>query len=163
MAINFTPDVLVCGGGCAGIAAALASARRGVKTMLIERAGFAGGIITTVGLPFFDGIARKHDRRIVYRGIGFEFLVKMGVSKPDDQTIYSHNPVIRSVERFKILLDELISSEPALEALYHSVVAGVTAKGDRIDEVLVANKGGLQRFRPKTVIDCTGDADVAAW
>ena len=42
-------DVLVCGGGCAGIAAALSSARNGAKTLLIERAGFSGGIITTVG------------------------------------------------------------------------------------------------------------------
>src|SRR5437588_10622563 len=46
-------EVLVCGGGCAGLAAALSSARNGVKTVLIERAGFAGGIITAVGLPYF--------------------------------------------------------------------------------------------------------------
>ncbi len=163
MAIDFTPDVMVCGAGCAGVVAALAAARRGAKTVLVERAGFAGGIITTVGLPFFDGIARKVDRKIVYRGIGLEFLIKMGVCKPGDDTVYAHNPVIRSIERFKILLDEMVSSEPTLQVLFHSFVAGVTTKGDRIDEVIVANKGGLQRFRPKTVIDCTGDADVAAW
>src|SRR5687768_15485906 len=62
-------DVLVCGGGCAGLAAALASARRGAKTLLIERAGFAGGIVTTVGLPYFDGIADIKDKRVVVRGI----------------------------------------------------------------------------------------------
>src|SRR5690349_14804951 len=60
-----TTKVLVCGGGCAGLAAALASARNGAETLLIERAGFAGGIITTVGLPFFDGIAHIKDNRIV--------------------------------------------------------------------------------------------------
>ena len=48
-------DVLFCGGDCAGIAAAISSARNGAKTLLIERAGFSGGIITTVGLPYFDG------------------------------------------------------------------------------------------------------------
>lgn len=49
MAIHFSPDVLVRGAGCAGMAAALASARRGA-TAAVERAGFAGGIITIVGL-----------------------------------------------------------------------------------------------------------------
>ena len=50
-------DVLVCGGGCAGSAAALAAARAGAKVLLVEKAPFAGGIITSVGLPYFDGIA----------------------------------------------------------------------------------------------------------
>jgi len=50
-------DVLVCGGGCAGTAAALSAARKGAKTLLVEKAPFAGGIITSVGLPYFDGIA----------------------------------------------------------------------------------------------------------
>ena len=57
-------DVLVCGGGCAGIAAALAAARRGAKVLLVEKAPFAGGIITCVGLPYFDGIADIKDNRI---------------------------------------------------------------------------------------------------
>lgn len=161
MPINFTPDVIVCGAGCAGIAAALSAARNGARTVLVERAGFAGGIITTVGLPFFDGIARKHDKKIIHRGIGLELLSRMGVCRMSDQTVYAHNPVIRSTERFKILLDEMITAEPNLQVLYHSFVADVTTRGDRIDEVLVANKGGIQRFRAKTVVDCTGDADVA--
>ena len=58
-------DVLVCGAGCAGMGAALAAARNNAKTLLIERAGFAGGIITAVGLPYFDGIADKKTGRIV--------------------------------------------------------------------------------------------------
>ena len=61
-------DVLVCGGRCAGSAAALASARSGAKTLLIERAGFAGGIITAVGLPYFDGLIDKPTGRFVVGG-----------------------------------------------------------------------------------------------
>ncbi len=76
-------DVLVCGGGCAGIAAALAAARRGAKVLLVEKAPFAGGIITCVGLPYFDGIADIKDNRIVVRGIALELLSKSGVCKPD--------------------------------------------------------------------------------
>jgi len=48
-------DVLVCGGGCAGLASALSAAPNGAKTLLVERAGFTGGILTAVGLPYFDG------------------------------------------------------------------------------------------------------------
>lgn len=62
-------DILVCGGGCAGIAAALAASRNGAKTLLIERAGFSGGIITTVGLPYFDGLIDKPSGRLVVKGI----------------------------------------------------------------------------------------------
>src|SRR5438874_13718905 len=76
-------DVLVCGGRCAGLAAALSAARNGAKTLLVERAGFAGGIITTVGLPFFDGIAEPKGNRIVVRGIGLELLSKSVVCAPD--------------------------------------------------------------------------------
>ena len=74
-------DVLVCGGGCAGIAAALSSARNGAKTLLIERAGFAGGIITTVGLPYFDGLIDKPSGRFVVKGIALELLQKLGVAR----------------------------------------------------------------------------------
>ena len=60
-------DVLVCGGGCAGTAAALSAARSGVSVLLVEKAPFAGGIVTSVGLPYFDGIANIRDNRIVVR------------------------------------------------------------------------------------------------
>lgn len=155
--------VLVCGGGCAGLAAALAAARNGADTLLIERAGFAGGIITSVGLPFFDGIAHIKDKRIVVRGIALELLTKSGVILADDNHVTSHNPVIRNIERFKLLADQLITAEKNLRVLYHSVACGVTMDGERIAEVLVANKAGIMRVRAKTVIDCTGDGDVAHW
>jgi hypothetical protein len=155
-------DVLVCGAGCAGVGAALAAARSGARTLLVERAPFAGGIITCAGLPYFDGIARKHDGLIVTRGIPLELLSKMGVCKSSDLRVQKHNPVIRSIEHFKILLDRMLSAEPNLSFLFHSFAADVVRSRDRITEVVVANKSGLWRVRPKVVIDTTGDADVAA-
>ena len=157
-------DVLVCGGGCAGLAAALSAARQGQKTLLIERAGFAGGIITAVGLPYFDGIADPKDNRIVVKGIGLELLAKSGVCAPDAKTVKVHNPTIPNVESFKLLADRLLQAEKKnLRVLYHSVACGTEMEGGRIASVLVANKAGLVRVRAKMVIDCTGDADVAAW
>jgi len=157
-------DVLVCGGGCAGLAAALSAARNGAKTVLIERAGFAGGIITAVGLPYFDGISNIKDSKIIVRGIGFELLAKSGVVQPDATHTAKYNPTISNVEGFKLLADRLLTAEREhLHVLYHSMACGVEMDGDRIAAVLVANKAGLVRVRAKTVIDCTGDADVAAW
>lgn len=154
-------DVLVCGAGCAGLAAALTSARNGARTLLIERAAFSGGIITCVGLPFFDGVARKRDKKILVRGVGLELLWRMGVCDMGADFIHSHNPVIRDLERFKILADEMIEAEPLLEVLYHAFAVETRMEGDRIGEVLAATKEGLVPIRARTVIDCTGDADIA--
>lgn len=157
-------DVLVCGGGCAGLGAALSAARNGARTLLIERAGFAGGIITTVGLPYFDGIADIKDNRIVARGIALELLAKTGVCTPDATHVKVHNPTIPNVEHFKLLTDRLLTAEREhLRVLYHSMACGVGMEGERIGAVLVANKSGLTRIRAKVIIDCTGDADLAAW
>jgi hypothetical protein len=162
MPIPIKPDVLVCGAGCAGLAAALAAARSGANTLLIERAPFAGGIITCAGLPYFDGVARKKDGVIVTRGIPLELLARLGVCKVSDTTIHQHNVPINSIERFKVLADELLQAEPNLRFLYYTMVVDAAMDGDRIREVVLANKGGLQRIEPGTVIDATGDADVAA-
>jgi FAD dependent oxidoreductase len=157
-------EVLVCGGGCAGLAAALSAARNGAKTVLIERAGFAGGIITAVGLPYFDGISNIKDNRIIVRGIGFELLAKSGVVQPGATHTPKYNPTIPNIEGFKLLADRLLTAErERLHVLYHSMACGVEMDGDRIAAVLVANKAGLVRVRANTVIDCTGDADIAAW
>lgn len=157
-------DVLVCGGGCAGLGAALAAARNGAKTLLIERAGYAGGIITCVGLPFFDGIAHKPTGKVVVRGIGLEFLARMGVCAPDADEIHPHNPKIPHTDRFKILADDMIREQgDRLSVLFHTFACEVKTVGDRIDTVRVANKAGLVDIKPQVVIDATGDGDVGAW
>jgi FAD dependent oxidoreductase len=167
-------DVLVCGGGCAGIAAALSSARHGAKTLLIERAGFSGGIITTVGLPYFDGLIDKPSGRFVVKGIALELLQRLGVAKEgakhiDDLrqdliTKYWGSVWIPNVEEFKLLSDELIlKHRDKLSVLYHSMACDVKVKEGRIAAVIVANKDGLSRIEARQVIDCTGDGDIAHW
>lgn len=157
-------DVLVCGGGCAGSAAALAAARAGARTLLVEKAPFAGGIITSVGLPYFDGIAHIDTRRVVVRGIALELLSKSGVCAPDAKTVEKHNPTISNTFEFKLLLDRLFQERKAeLSVLFNSVICDATSSGGRVESVTVANKDGLVTVKPKVVIDCSGDADVAAW
>ncbi len=156
-------DVLVCGGGCAGTAAALSSARNGAKTLLVEKAPFAGGIITSVGLPYFDGIADIKTHRVVVRSIALELLAKTGVCKADAREITPHNPTIPNTFEFKVLLDrELQACGDKLTVLFNSFVCDAESENGRITAVVIANKDGLVRIRPKVVIDCTGDADVAA-
>jgi hypothetical protein len=157
-------DVLVCGGGCAGSAAALAAARAGAKTLLVEKAPFAGGIITSVGLPYFDGIAHIDTKRIVVRGIALEMLAKSGVCAPDAKTVAKHNPTIPNTFEFKLLLDRLFQEQKGnLGVLFNSFICDAHSSGDRIESVTIANKDGLVTIKPKVVIDCSGDADVAAW
>lgn len=169
-----TTDVLVCGGGCAGLAAALSAARNGAKTLLVERAGFAGGIITTVGLPYFDGLIDKTTGRFVVQGLALELLRDLGVAKPgakhiDDLppeliTKYWGSVYIPNVEHFKILADELIlQHRDNLGVLYHSVACDVEVKAGRVAAVIIANKDGLTRVEASQVIDCTGDGDIAHW
>jgi hypothetical protein len=157
-------DVLVCGGGCAGSAAALAAARSGAKTLLVEKAPFAGGIITSVGLPYFDGVAHIDTKRIVVRGIALEMLSKSGVCAPDAKTVAKHNPTIPNTFEFKLLLDRLFAEQKHhLSLLYNTFVCDAAGRDGRIESVTLANKDGLVTVKPKVVIDCSGDADVAAW
>jgi hypothetical protein len=167
-------EVLVCGGGCAGLAAALSSARRGARTTLVERAGFAGGIITAVGLPYFDGLIDKKTGRFVVGGLATEMLRLMGACqegakhiddcRPDLITKYWGSVRIPNTEEFKLLADRLLTEQSdRLQVLYHTFVCDVETTGGAIKAVIVANKDGLVRIEARQVIDSTGDGDVAAW
>ena len=156
-------DVLVCGAGCAGVVAALAAARCGARTLVVERAPFAGGIVTATGLPFFDGVAHAGTGEIVVKGIPIELAVGMGLCRPGDTHLVPHNPRMKNVERFKLLTDELLTSQENLQLLFHTSVCDVEADGGRIKRVLVANKDGLVSVEARQIVDTTGDADVAAW
>ena len=167
-------EVLICGGGCAGIAAAVSSARNGAKTLLVERAGFSGGIITAVGLPYFDGLIDRPTGRFVVKGIALELLTALGVAKPGAKHIDDCRPelitkywgsvLIPNTDEFKLLADSLIKKHSDnLSVLYHSMACDVEVREGRVTAVVVANKDGLVRIEAQQVVDCTGDADIAHW
>ncbi|MBI3832256.1 MAG: FAD-dependent oxidoreductase [Planctomycetes bacterium] len=167
-------DVLVCGGGCAGLGAALAAAREGAKVLLLERAPFAGGILTAVGLPFLDGIACWHTGRLVVRGLALETLVRLGQVAPDARQIEEiktptgrallrHGSVcLYNIDQFKILADGMLA-EAGVKTLFHAFACETEVANRRIAAVRFASKDGLTRVEAHTVIDATGDADIAAW
>ena len=170
------PDVLVCGCGSAGIAATIAAARHGARTLAIERWGFAGGYMTAVFGPGMDGFVDLRSGLPVVGGVAFEFARLAGGATGDiahtrfqpgsDLRELDENaewrPMCLDVELFKLHADRLMRAAGA-QILYHTVVADALAENGHITGVVIANKGGLGIIRPKVVVDATGDADVAAF
>ncbi len=177
MPVVARPDVLVCGAGLAGIGAAVAAARNGARTMVVERMGFAGGFFSATIGSAFDGFVDERSGTPVVGGIVFEMLERMGVAQPGQapHLRYNVNGDLNFVEmhperviprcdpeRFKRAADGILQ-EAGVEILFHSQVADVIAGTNRVDKVVISNKAGLVAIEPRFVIDCTGDGDVAAW
>jgi ribulose 1,5-bisphosphate synthetase/thiazole synthase len=158
-------DVLVVGGGNAGCAAALAAARAGARTMLVERYGFLGGTATAgmVGpwMTFHSG-----DDRIV-GGIAQEIverLVARGASPGHvrDASDYVATITPFDPEAHKALLFELMT-EAGVDLLLHAwFLDALTGAGGRVEGARVATVGGPRELRAKIVVDATADAYVAA-
>lgn len=153
-------QVLVVGAGAAGVTAAIAAGRNGADTLLVENAGFLGGISATLPwLGFHD-----RDYRLIVKGLPLEFtrrLREAGAGSeieldPKCASAFSLNP-----HWWKILALQL-AREAGVRLLLHSQVVETIREGDRIRGVVVANKSGLQRIEADVTIDCSGDGDVAA-
>lgn len=174
VAREFDADVLVIGGGPAGFGAAVAAARNGASTMLIERNAMLGGM-ATAGLvgPFMTCYDDDGQEQIV-KGIFDELCLRTEArggaihpSKVEGMTTYSsyyvrshrHVTPFQS-ETLAVVMDEM-AAEAGVQVLFNVQVCDVLKEGERIAGVIAAMKEGLALFRAKTYIDCTGDADVA--
>ncbi len=153
-------QVLVIGSGAAGQTAALAAARNGADTMLVESAGFLGGISATLPwLGFHD-----RDYRLIVKGIPLEFcrrLQAMGAASDHEFDPKCASGISIDSHWWKILLMQLMR-EAGVRLLMHTVVVDTIREGDRIRGVIVENKSGRQRIEADVTIDCSGDGDVAA-
>jgi ribulose 1,5-bisphosphate synthetase/thiazole synthase len=150
-------EVLVVGGGPSGLAAALAAARAGARTALLERFGCLGGNLTVVGV---EGLAwYRHERTVEAGGIAREFeerAKQMGVATPDSQSLSYE---IDS-EGFKVVADRLVR-EAGVHPMLHRLFVAPVMDGTTIRGVITESKAGREAILAQRVIDATGDADVA--
>lgn len=164
-------EVLVAGGGIAGIAAALAAARNGAKVTLVEKEYSLGGMATlgliTIFLPLCDGMGHQ----VVY-GIGEE-LLRLSITYGAEADYPSAwldggSDAERRAKRFKVrynahmfaLLAEKLLRDCGVNILYGSCVCATEVQDGSISCVILENKSGRVAIKVKNVVDCTGDADV---
>ena len=169
---NTNYDVAVCGGGIAGISAALAAAREGKKVILFEKQFMLGGLgtagLVTIYLPLCDGYGHQ-----VSFGIAEE-LLKLSVTYGAEAR-YPENwldgqgsrterdkryMVQYNAQLFAILAEQLLI-ENNVDILYGSYVVDVERKQQKIKQLYVENKSGRTAYTVRAVVDATGDCDIA--
>jgi len=159
-------DVVVLGGGPAGIAAAASAGRNGARVLLVERYGFLGGMGTAAGVTNFCGLHANvfgEIRRVVH-GVVDDLLARMnalgGLNEPHlvmGRTLAQ----AYDVSAFKCAADALLVENRA-ELLFHALAVGVQrAANGEIDVLLVETKSGRFAVRGRVFVDCSGDADLA--
>lgn len=157
-------DIVVCGGGPAGVCAAIAAGRSGKRTILIERYGFIGGM-STAALVYPWMTFHTVEGKQVIKGIGQEIIDRLMAQNASPghlrdtvgfvNTITPYHP-----EVYKILAVDMLQ-EAGVKLLLHSFVDQVQVNGDRIEAVHITTKSGKIEVSAQVFIDTTGDADVA--
>ena len=165
-------DVIVVGGGIAGISAALAASRTGAKTLLIEKGYMLGGLATaglvTIYLPLCDGLGNQVSFGIAEELLrlsvqhGFEAMdARVWLDKDGDK---EERKSKRYETRFNAnvcaLLCEKLLLETGVEILYGTSVCAATTKNERISAIITENKSGRNAYVGKNFVDATGDADL---
>jgi hypothetical protein len=167
MAMRLDAEVLVVGGGMGGTVAAIAAARAGARTLLVERWGFLGGAATAAAVGQFVGWETAAGRRMV-GGIAEEIvqrLVSLGGS--DGHSVFTMSTghrmdrVCYDPELLKVVLDGM-AEEAGVRLLFHAALLGATREGATITQVELLTKGGVAQVAPRIVVDASGDLDLLA-
>ncbi len=161
-------DVVVLGGGPAGIAAAASAAALGRRTLMVERYGFLGGMGTAAGVTTFCGLhANVHgEHRQVVHGIADELLERIdrlgGLNKPH-VSFGKIQAQAYDTAAYKCAADDLLLGH-GTEILFHALGAGVVMDPeDTIRALIVETKSGRAAVIGRIFVDCSGDGDLAAW
>lgn len=140
-------DLIVAGGGVAGVAAAVSAAREGLRVLLAEQTGVTGGAMTNALVyPFMRYTLRKSGR-----------VLAAGLFAEMQERWKAYNDT--SWETYKLVFDDLLS-EAGAEVLFHAQLFDVTAKDRQVTEISVATCAGKHSLRARMFIDATGDGEL---
>ncbi|MDO9113744.1 MAG: FAD-dependent oxidoreductase [Polaromonas sp.] len=159
-------DVVVIGGGPAGLAASVSAAKHGARTLLVERYGFLGGMGTAGGVTNFAGLYGRKDgeMRQVVHGVVDDLLARLdalgGLNQPQDGMGGRIRVRSYDVSAYKCAADQMLVAS-GVQLLFHAWAAAVLMDGHAITALVVETKSGRQAIRARRFIDCSGDADVA--
>lgn len=159
-------DVVVIGGGPAGLAASASAAKHGARTLLVERYGFLGGMGTAGGVTNFAGLYGRKNGAMqqVVHGVVDDLLARMdalgGLNQPQDGMAGRIRVRSYDVSAYKCAADQLLVAS-GVHILFHAWAAAVVMNGPTIEALVVETKSGRQAIRAQRFIDCSGDADVA--
>ncbi|OOG35937.1 hypothetical protein B0B52_21775 [Polaromonas sp. A23] len=159
-------DVVVIGGGPAGLAASVSAAQHGARTLLVERYGFLGGMGTAGGVTNFAGLYGRKDGEMqqLVHGVVDDLLARIdalgGLNQPQDGMQGRIRVRSYDVSAYKCAADQLLLSA-GVQILFHAWAAAVVMNGKAIEALVVETKSGRQAIRARRFIDCSGDADVA--
>ncbi|MEF3308654.1 FAD-dependent oxidoreductase [Paenibacillus sp. GYB004] len=155
-------DVIVCGGGPSGAAAAIAAGRAGARVLLVERYGFCGGMATSALVNPWAGHEYPHpvtgDMGSLIGGI-FKEIVRGLHEAGGYGSELTHSAF--DEERLKVVYDCMLQ-EAGVDMLYHTIVTDVVCRNGRIESIGVASKDGARAIEGDMFIDATGDADLAS-
>lgn len=153
-------DVVIVGGGPAGVAAAVSAARQGASVLLLERFGFLGGLwLGGLVLPVLSthGVGRSGGWDKVVHGFCSDMYARLDEM---GMIINPRNP-IPDPEAAKYMLDRMME-EHKVQILYHVLACEVVMSGNRIDCVVLETKSGRVAVKGKVFVDCSGDGDIFA-
>jgi hypothetical protein len=162
-------EVIVLGGGPAGIASAAAAGRAGRSTILVERYGFLGGAGTAAGLANFCGLHAKvrGEHRQVVHGVCDDLLERIerlgGLAKP--HSLFQDRILAQAydISAYKLAADEMLLAAE-VKLLFHAFAVGMTKESmNSLEALIVETKSGRAAILGKVFIDCSGDGDLAAW
>jgi len=168
------PDVLVVGAGPAGFAAAVASARAGARTLLVERFGFPGGTATVSLMGNINGFRnqKKPDSTQTVKGIGAELILRLrdldGLGRsPYEQQEYDISKgelsysYAADTEKLKFVMLQMLQ-DAGVEFLFHTFAVDSIKDGGTVRGIIIENKSGRQAILAAVTVDASGDADIAA-
>lgn len=159
-------DVVVVGGGAAGVAAALGATRQGARTLLVERYGFLGGAATNSLVLTYCGfyVAGEHATRAI-GGVGWELLQELERLGVDSSPVRSKSGnwlVMLDTEALKLAFDRLVCI-PNLDLRFHTQLVSATVERNQIVRVCLADHQGAHEIKAAAFVDASGEASLSAF